>query len=136
MSKEVLDILKRIALERNIDVETLYQALEAALISASRKMLPPDVDVVEAELDRETGDFRVYANMEVVEEVEDENVEISLEEAREFVADVQPGEFLVIDVTPEDFGRIAAQSAKQVITQRIREAERNIYDKYKNRIVI
>ncbi|MGI6457829.1 MAG: transcription termination factor NusA [bacterium] len=135
MSKEVLDILKRIALERNIDVETLYQALEAALISASRKMLPPDVDVVEAELDRETGDFRVYANMEVVEEVEDENVEISLEEAREFVADVQPGEFLVIDVTPEDFGRIAAQSAKQVITQRIREAEREvIYDKYKNRI--
>ncbi|MEW6234298.1 MAG: transcription termination factor NusA [Candidatus Omnitrophota bacterium] len=134
MSKEVLDILNRIGLERNIPIETLYDALEAALISASKKMLPPDVDVVEAELDRETGEFRIYANMEVVEVVEDENMEISLEEARQYVDDVQPGEELVIDVTPDDFGRIAAQSAKQVITQRIREAEREvIYDKYKNR---
>lgn len=134
MSKEVLDILKRISLERNIPEKTLFEALEAALISASRKMLPPDVEVVEAELDRETGEFRVYANMQVMEEVEDENMEISLEEARQYVDDVSPGEFLVIDVTPEDFGRIAAQSAKQVITQRIREAEREvIYDKYKNR---
>ncbi|MGC9328397.1 MAG: transcription termination factor NusA, partial [Candidatus Hinthialibacter sp.] len=72
--------------------------------------------------------------MEVVEEVEDEYAEISLEEARNYVDDVEVGEELVIDVTPEDFGRIAAQSAKQVITQRIREAEREmIFDKYKNR---
>jgi len=135
MSKEVLDILNRISLERNIPVETLYDALEAALISAAKKMLPPDVDVEEAELDRETGEFRVYANMDVVEEVEDEHTEISLEEARQFVEDVQPGEQLVIDMTPPDFGRIAAQSAKQVIIQRIREAEREIiFDKYKNRI--
>jgi transcription termination/antitermination protein NusA len=134
MSKEVLDILNRISLERNIPVNTLYDALESALISASKKMLQPDVDVVEAELDRETGDFRVYANMEVVDEVLDEYTEISLEEAKEFVDDVEVGEVLVIDVTPNDFGRIAAQSAKQVITQRIREAEREvIYDKYKNR---
>ncbi len=135
MSKEVLDILNRISLERNIPIETLFDALEAALVSASKKMLPPDVEVVEAELDRETGEFRVYANMEVVEEVEDEYTEISLEEAREYVEDVQIDETLVIDVTPEDFGRIAAQSAKQVITQRIREAEREmIYDKYKNSV--
>ncbi len=134
MSKEVLDILKRISMERNIPLETLTNALESALISASKKMLPPEVDVVEAELDRESGEFRIYANMQVAEEVEDENTQISLEEAREYVEDVQPGEELVIDVTPEDFGRIAAQSAKQVITQRIREAEREvIYDKYKNR---
>ncbi len=135
MAKEVLDILSRIGLERNIPVDTLFDALEAALISASKKMLPPDVEVVEAELDRDTGEFRIYANMEVVEEVEDEHTQISLEEAQEYVEDVQPGEELVIDVTPENFGRIAAQSAKQVITQRIREAEREvIYDKYKNRI--
>lgn len=134
MSKEVLDILNRISLERNIPVATLYDALESALISASKKMLQPDVEVVEAELDRETGDFRIYANMEVVDEVVDEYTEISLEEARQFVDDVKPGESLVIDVTPQDFGRIAAQSAKQVITQRIREAEREvIYDKFKNR---
>ncbi|MBZ0255820.1 transcription termination factor NusA, partial [bacterium] len=134
MSKEVLDIINRISLERNIPVQTLQDALEAALISASKKMLPPDVEVVEAELDRESGEFRIYANMEVVEEIEDEFTQILLEEARQYVDDVSPGEFLVIDVTPEDFGRIAAQSAKQVITQRIREAEREIiFDKYKNR---
>ncbi len=134
MSKEVLDILSRISLEKNIPVHTLYEALEAALISASKKMLPPEMDVVEAELDRESGEFRVYANMEVVDEVEDEYTEISLEEARDYVDDVTVGEELVIDVTPDNFGRIAAQSAKQVITQRIREAEREmIYDKYKNR---
>lgn len=134
MAKEVLDILNRIALERNIPVHTLHDALEAALISASKKMLPPEVEVVEAELDRETGEFRIYANMEVVEELEDENTQILLEEAREYVEDVSIGEQLVIDVTPEDFGRIAAQSAKQVITQRIREAEREmIFDRYKNR---
>lgn len=134
MSKEVLDIITRISLERNIPVQTLQDALEAALISASKKMLPDDLEVVEAELDRETGEFRIYANMEVVEELEDEFTEISLEEARKYVDDVSVGEFLVIDVTPEDFGRIAAQSAKQVITQRIREAEREIiFDKYKNR---
>ncbi|MBN2330005.1 MAG: transcription termination/antitermination protein NusA [Candidatus Omnitrophica bacterium] len=135
MSKEVLDILGRISLEKNIPIDALYDALEAALISASKKMLPPMMEVAEAELDRETGEFRVYANMEVVEEVEDEYAEISLEEARNYVDDVEVGEELVIDVTPEDFGRIAAQSAKQVITQRIREAEREmIFDKYKNRI--
>ncbi len=134
MSKEVLDIINRISLERNIPVQTLQDALEAALISASKKMLPDDVEVVEAELDRESGEFRIYANMEVVEELEDQFTQIPLEEAREYVEDVSPGEFLVIDVTPEDFGRIAAQSAKQVITQRIREAEREIvFDKYKNR---
>lgn len=134
MSKEVLDILNRISLEKNIPIETLYDALESALISASKKMLPPEMDVVEAELDRETGEFRVYANMLVVDEVLDEKTEISLEEARDYVDDVEVGEELVIDVTPEDFGRIAAQSAKQVITQRIREAEREVvYDKYKNR---
>lgn len=135
MSKEILEILSRIALEKNIQVETLYDALESALITASKKMLNKDVDVVEAELDRETGDFRVYANMEVVEEVMDEFTEISLEEAKNYVDDVSLGEVLVIDVTPDDFGRIAAQSAKQVITQRIREAEREvIFDKYKNRV--
>jgi N utilization substance protein A len=135
MSKEVLDILSRIGLEKNIPVDTLFDALEAALISASKKMLPPEVDVVEAELDRDSGEFRIYANMEVVDEVYDENIEISLEEARNYIEDAQVGEELVIDVTPEDFGRIAAQSAKQVITQRIREAEREVvFDKYKNRI--
>jgi len=134
-TKEVVNILERISLEKNISLESLYEALESALITASKKMLDPDINVVEAEIDRETGEFRVYASKEVVEEVEDPNTELALEDVREEIPDIEVGEELTVDVTPADFGRIAAQSAKQVITQRIREAEREmVYEKYKNRV--
>ncbi|HQO36234.1 MAG TPA: NusA N-terminal domain-containing protein, partial [bacterium] len=134
-SKDVVDILERISLEKNIPLDSLYDALESALITASKKMLDPEIDVTEAEIDRETGDFRVYATKTVVAEVTNPNLELSLSEVQEEIPDVEPGEELTVDVTPTDFGRIAAQSAKQVITQRIREAEREmVYDKYKNRV--
>ncbi len=134
-SKDVVDILERISLEKNIPLDSLYDALESALITASKKMLDPEIDVTEAEIDRETGDFRVYATKTVVEEVTNPNLELALSEVQEEIPDVEPGEELTVDITPTDFGRIAAQSAKQVITQRIREAEREmVYDKYKNRV--
>ncbi len=134
-TKEVVNILERISLEKNISLESLYDALESALITASKKMLDPEINVVEAEIDRETGEFRVYASKEVVEEVEDPNTELAISEVREEIPDIEVGEELTVDVTPPDFGRIAAQSAKQVITQRIREAEREVvYEKYKNRV--
>ncbi|MFH1744328.1 MAG: transcription termination/antitermination protein NusA [bacterium] len=134
-SKEVVDILERISLEKNISLDALYDALESALITASKKMLDPEIDVTEAEIDRETGDFRVYATKTVVEEVTNPNLELSLKDVQEEIPDVEEGEELTVDVTPEDFGRIAAQSAKQVITQRIREAEREmVHNKYKNRV--
>lgn len=133
--KEVIDILERISLEKNIPLDALYDALESALITASKKMLDPEINVTETEIDRETGEFRVYASKTVVEEVENPDVELSLSEVREEVPEVEVGEELTVDVTPQDFGRIAAQSAKQVITQRIREAEREmVYEKYKNRV--
>jgi N utilization substance protein A len=133
-SKEVVDILERISLEKNISLDALYDALESALITASKKMLDPEINVTEAEIDRETGEFRVYATKTVVEEVENPNLELALAEVRDEIPDIEPDEELTVDVTPKDFGRIAAQSAKQVITQRIREAEREmVYDKYKNR---
>ncbi|MCA9430101.1 MAG: transcription termination factor NusA, partial [Candidatus Omnitrophica bacterium] len=135
MSKESQDLLRRIANERNIALEVLEDALEAALISASKKMLDPEMEVTRATTDPETGDYRVFAEKTVVEEVDNEALEISLPEARMFDLDIKLGDTIEIDVTPHDFGRIAAQNAKQVVTQRIREAEREmVYERYCNKI--
>lgn len=135
MLKEALDILERIALEKNLDPGKLQNALKDALVSATRKTLGPNVEISECELDPDTGEYKVYAMKEVVETVTDPDREIAYEEACEDIPDIEIGEELAVDITPEDFGRIAAQSAKQVLTQRIREAEREmIYDKYKNRL--
>ncbi len=133
--KQALEILERIALEKNLDPRSLRNALQDALISASRKMLGANVEITECEIDPETGEYKVYAMKEVVDEVVDPERQISINEVRQEIPDIMTGEELAIDVTPDDFGRIAAQSAKQVLTQRIREAEREmIYDKYKDRI--
>ncbi|MCA9427306.1 MAG: transcription termination/antitermination protein NusA, partial [Candidatus Omnitrophica bacterium] len=104
-------------------------------ISASKKMLDPEMEVTRATTDPETGDYRVFAEKTVVEEVDNEALEISLPEARMFDLDIKLGDTIEIDVTPHDFGRIAAQNAKQVVTQRIREAEREmVYERYCNKI--
>ena len=135
MSKESQELLRRIANERNIGIEVLEDALEAALVSASKKMLDPEMVVTRAATDPETGDYRVYAEKVVVEEVENEATEISLPEARMSNLGIKLGDTVEIDVTPHDFGRIAAQNAKQVVTQRIREAEREmVYERYCNKI--
>lgn len=135
MSKETWELLRRIANERNISIEVLGEALEAALVSASKKMLDPDLEVTCAKIEPRTGEFRVYAQKQVVESVLNEATEISLAEARLYDVGARVEGFIEIDVTPHDFGRIAAQSAKQVITQRIREAEREmVYERYSNRI--
>jgi len=135
MSKETQELLKRIANERNISIEVLEQAIHDALISASKKMIGGEIDIVRAASDPETGDYRVFASKEVVEEVHDDLLEISLPEARLYKLDAKMGDHIEIDVTPQDFGRIAAQNAKQVVTQRIREAEREmVYERYSNRV--
>jgi len=135
MEREALDIIERIGNERNINVEILVDAVEAALVSASKKMLGNDVKVSRAVIDREAGDFRVFAYKTVVDEVEYPEDEISQEDAREVEPGCQVGDSIEVDVTPVDFGRIAAQSAKQVVTQRIREAERVVvYEKFKDRV--
>lgn len=135
MSKESQELLRRIANERNIAIEVLEDALEAALVSASKKMLDPEMEVTRAAIDPESGDYRVYAEKIVVEEVENEAREISLPEARMIELSAKLGDVVEIDVTPHDFGRIAAQNAKQVVTQRIREAEREmVYERYCNKI--
>ncbi len=135
MSRETWDLLRRIANERNISIEILEDALQAALVSASKKMLDPELEVTRAAIDPKSGEYRVYAQKTVVPEVLNEAREISLPEARLYDANARLTQNVEIDVTPTDFGRIAAQNAKQVITQRIREAEREmVFERYSNRI--
>lgn len=113
--------------ERGISKEVLVASLCDALTVAYKKHIKDkDATNVEAILDEQAGEIGVFRTKVVVEEVEDENTEISLADAKEIDEDVELDDEVKIEVTPENFGRVAAQSAKQVITQRIREAERKL----------
>ena len=113
--------------EKGISKEILVNSLCDALVAAYKKHIKDkDATNVEAILDEETGEIGVFRTKTVVKEVEDENTEISLTDAKEIDEDVELDDEVKIEVTPENFGRVAAQSAKQVITQRIREAERKM----------
>lgn len=114
--------------ERGISKEVLIASLCDAMVAAYKKhmRIGKEVTNIEAILDEQSGEIGVFSTKLVVDEVEDEDLQISLTDAQEIVEDVEAGDEIKIEVTPEQFGRIAAQSAKQVITQRIREAERNL----------
>ena len=114
--------------ERGISKEVLIASLCDAMVAAYKKhmRIGKEVTNIEAILDEQTGEIGVFATKEVVKKVQDADLQISLKEAKEIAEDVEDGDEIKIEVTPEQFGRIAAQSAKQVITQRIREAERNL----------
>ena len=114
--------------ERGISKEVLIASLCDAMVAAYKKhmKLPKEVTNIEAILDEQSGEIGVFSTKLVVDEVEDPDLQITLAEAQEIAEDVEAGDEIKIEVTPEQFGRIAAQSAKQVITQRIREAERNL----------
>ena len=113
--------------EKGISKEILVNSLCDALVAAYKKHIKDkDATNVEAILDEETGEIGVFRTKTVVKKVEDENTEISLTDAKEIDEDVELDDEVKIEVTPENFGRVAAQSAKQVITQRIREAERKM----------
>ena len=136
MGPELLSAIKQIERERGLDSEILLGALEAALVSAYKKNYSSSQNV-EIYIDRETGDINVYIIKTCVEEVMDEITEISLEEAREYNPDLEEFDELKFEeeIEPRKFGRIAAQTAKQVIMQRIREAERDkLYDIYDNKL--
>lgn len=113
--------------EKGITKEVIIASLCDAMVTAYKKHIKvKEAPNVEAILDEQTGEIGVFRTKLVVETVEDENLEISLEEAKEIDDEVELEDEVKIEVTPENFGRIAAQSAKQVITQRIREAERKL----------
>ncbi len=133
MNTEFIEALEELEREKGISMEILLEALEAALISAYKRNFG-SLQNVRVNIDRSTGEIKVYARKTVVEKVEDERSEISLEEAREKDPRYELGDIVEIEVTPRDFGRIAAQTAKQVVVQRIREAERGIiYEEFSNR---
>ena len=127
---EFMNAVYDLVAEKNIPKEVLIEAIESALVSAYKKNYGTSQNV-RVTIDRETGSVDVFMRRDVVEEVEDEFTEISIEEALEIDDRYQVGDVVEYQVTPRDFGRIAAQTAKQVVVQRIREAERNmVYDTY------
>ena len=130
MEKGLFEVLTEICNEKGISQEVLIDALEAALVAAYKKNFY-SAQNVEVSIDRESGTVKVFAKKEVVDLVYDEFEEISLEDARAINGNYQIGDMVNIEVTPKDFGRISAMTAKQVVTQRIREAERGIiYSEY------
>ena len=131
-NKELLEALNQIEKEKDISKEILLEAIENSLLAACKNQYGKS-DNIKVSVDRTTGAFNVYAEKEIVEEVEDEALQISLAEAKlKFPrAALEIGEILNIEVTPKNFGRIAAQKAKQVVVQKIREEERNaLYNQY------
>ena len=111
--------------DKQLPKEVILEALEAAMVSAYRRAVnASNAQLVEAKVDPETGKVAIYAEKEVVEEVQDERTEVSLTDAIQVDPDASLGSMVVIESTPHDFGRVAAQTARQVIQQRIREAER------------
>lgn len=125
MNMEFMDAIESIAKEKGISKDLLIEAIEAALISGYKRNFN-SAQNVRVDINRETGSVRVFARKNVVEEVEDDRMEISVESARGLDPSYTVGDIVELEVTPKNFGRIAAQTAKQVVTQRIREAERSI----------
>jgi N utilization substance protein A len=133
MNQEFMQALEEIEKEKGISKEVLKEAIEAALVSAYKKNYG-SAQNVEVSLDQESGYIKVVTKKTVVENPENSLTEISLEEARAISPKYSEGDVLDFEVTPKNFGRIAAQTAKQVVVQRIREAERGIiYEEYSNR---
>ena len=130
---EFIEALHELEKGRGISAEILFEAIEAALISAYKKNFG-SLQNVRVLIDRSTGEFKVYARKTVVEIVEDARTQVGMEDARKLDPNYQLEDIVEYEVTPREFGRIAAQTAKQVVVQRIREAERGmIYDEYVNR---
>jgi transcription termination/antitermination protein NusA len=125
MSSELLDALLILEKEKGISRDILIEAIEAALVSAYRRNFN-QAQNVRIDMNLGTGTMRVFARKEVVDQVFDPRLEISVEDAQQINPNYQVEDVVELEVTPKDFGRIAAQTAKQVVTQRVREAERGI----------
>ncbi|MBI4635159.1 MAG: transcription termination/antitermination protein NusA [Candidatus Rokubacteria bacterium] len=123
MNRELIIVIEQIGREKGIDKEILFEALESALLSASRKTVAA-ADNVRMHIDRSTGVLRVYCRKKVVEDVDDPRAEVGLADAKALNPAAELGDELEQELPPQEFGRIAAQTAKQVILQRVRDAER------------
>ncbi len=130
---EMLAVADAVARDKGIEREEVLEAMEQAIQKAGRSKYGPEHDIRVA-IDRDTGHISLARYREVVDEVEDEHTQLTLDQARLEKSDAAVGEFLIDELPPIDFGRIAAQTAKQVIVQRVRDAERERqYEEYKDR---
>ena len=138
MTKEMLEAFATLENEKGIKQEIIVDAIKAALVAAYKKNYN-QAQNVEVDFDERKGNFKVMAIKTVVDEVQDARLEVSLKEALEINKAYEVGDEIKFEVTPKDFGRISAQTAKQVIMQRLREAERNHivseYSQYQDELV-
>lgn len=123
--KELIEAMGELEKERGISKEYLIESLEAALVTAYKKNFD-SVDNVKVLINQENGEIRIYSIKTVVEEIHEPLLEISLQSAHELDSHYNVGDIVNLEIMPKDFGRIAAQTAKQVVVQKIREAERNM----------
>jgi len=133
LSSELMQALNEIEKDRGIPKSALIDAIKSAINTAYKKNfgIAQNIDV---DIDENTGEVKVFAQKKVLEEVEDSRVEINLDEARELYSECKVDDLIYVEVTPSDFGRIAAQTAKQVVIQKLREAERSlIYAEFSER---
>ena len=122
--KEFLNAVDLLEKEKHIDRDIIFEAMELALLSAYKKNFD-SLTNAKVNINRDTGDIKIYSYKTVVEEVEDEDTEISLEDAKKLDKTLELGDTIDTEITPDNFGRVAASTAKQVVVQKIREAERN-----------
>lgn len=130
IGQQLVEAAEQLESERNIPKQVFIRAICDAILAAYKRRVPDhNIDGVHTQFDEATGEIGIFVPKTVVEKVTNEFKEISMEEAKELLPDVELGEILELDVTPEDFaeyGRIAAQAAKQIMTQRLREAEKDL----------
>ena len=130
MNLNLIEAVEALEKEKGISAEVLIESIELAMVSAYKKAKSYDGEII-ARMDRETGDVQIFLVKTVVERLNNLDSELSLEEAQEIDPRYQIGDRIEIEDTPKDFGRIGAQTARQVITQRLREAEKGqIYSEY------
>lgn len=136
MKSEFTLAFNEVVEDRQLSKDVIMEALESAMVSAYRRAVnASNAQLVEANVNMDTGEVAIFAEKEVVEDVQDERTEVLLAEAQEVNPEAELGDMVVVETTPEDFGRVAAQTARQVIQQRIREAEREIqYDYFEKQV--
>ena len=134
MNLEFIEAIDALAKEKHISKDVIFEAIESAVVSAYKKNFGTSHQNVRVEINQSTGEILAFMQMDVVEELEDEETQMTLEEAREIDDRYEIGDIIEFQVNPGDFGRIAAQTARQVVVQRIREAERGmVYDDFISR---
>ena len=124
--EEMLQVANNVAQEKNIEKDEVFEAMEKALEKAARAKYGLDRDI-RVEIDRENGDISLHSYLEVVEQVQEEEQknQINIKDALKIKSNIEVGEYLIKELPPFDFGRVAAQNAKGVIIQKIREADKS-----------